>query len=200
MRVGILGGSFNPPHCGHLQLCEYAKRSLALDKILLIPTGEHPFKRRVGTSKQNRFEMTKLLAQSMSGYEASDIEIKKDSPSYTYETLKYLTDTADDEYFFISGSDVVFQFTWWMNFRGLAELCTFVCAARSGMDNSPLLSEAEKLNRAFGARIILLEDYSPEKISSSEIRENISAFRDKIEPAVWDYIVGHRLYGMGGAE
>lgn len=195
MKTGILGGSFNPPHNSHIQLCEFVKEELDLDKIILIPTGEHPFKRKVGISKYDRLEMCRLAVEGKEDYEVSDIEIKKDTPSYTYDTISEMkSDGNNDEYYFISGSDILFELTWWKNLRGLSELVSFVTVMRDGVDNSQILIEAEKINRAFGTKIILLESASPIGLSSTEIRADITSARDSLHPKVYDYIMTKGLY------
>jgi len=195
MKTGILGGSFNPPHKSHIDLCEYVKKELCLDKILLIPTGEHPFKRKVGVSKYDRLEMCRIAVKGLEGYEISEIEISKDEPSYTYDTIKALkSEGKDDEYYFICGSDLLFQLTWWKNLRGLSKLITFAVVMRDGVDNTDILVEAEKLNRAFGTKIILLESYSPIGLSSTAVREDISGAKDWLDEGVYQYITDKGLY------
>ena len=195
MKTGILGGSFNPPHKSHIELCEFVRQEIGLDKIVLIPTGEHPFKSKVGVSKFDRYEMCRIAVEGMEGYEVSDIEISKDAPSYTYDTISALrSDGNTDEYYFISGSDLIFQLTWWKNLRGLSKLITFATVLRDGVDNSEILVEAEKLNRAFGTKIILLESNSPAGYSSTEIRNDIFAAKDALNEKVYEYIMSKGLY------
>ena len=197
MKVGILGGSFNPPHLGHIQLCEYAKEMAGLDRILLIPTGDHPFKRRTGVSREDRLEMTKLAVENLENYDVSDIEIHREGLSYTYDTVMELKKRSGDDYYFISGSDLLFQFTWWKNFRGLAGVIDFICLPRQGVDNKGLLREAEKLNRTFDAAIQLLESQQPDDISSSIIRQKAQTgetFFQLLDPEVYAYIREHKLY------
>ncbi len=198
MKIGILGGSFNPPHRSHTDLCEYVKKELGLEKIILIPTGEHPFKRKVGISKYDRLHMCRLAVEGMEGYEVDDIEILKDAPSYTFDTISELKkDGNKDEYYFICGSDILFQLTWWKNLRGLSELLAFACVMRDGVDNTDILMEAEKINRAFGTKIILLESYSPIGLSSTEIRNDIENAKDSIRPEVYEYIIQKGFYRKG---
>ncbi len=198
MKIGILGGSFNPPHKSHIDLCEYVKNEIGLDKVILIPTGEHPFKRKVGISKYDRLNMCRLAVEGMDGYEVNDIEIQKDAPSYTFDTITELkSDGNTDEYYFICGSDLLFQLTWWKNLQGLSRLLAFAAVMRDGVDNTDILIEAEKINRAFGTKIILLESYSPIGLSSTEIRSDILKAKDSLDPKVYDYIMEKGFYEKG---
>ncbi|MBE6038295.1 MAG: nicotinate (nicotinamide) nucleotide adenylyltransferase [Anaerofustis stercorihominis] len=194
MKIGILGGSFNPPHKSHIDLCRFVKEEMNLDRIMLIPTGEHPFKGKVGVSKYDRLEMCRLAVEGIEDFGVNDIEVLKDAPSYTIETMKALKAQSDDEYYFISGSDILFELSWWKSLRELSELVTFVSVMRDGVDNEEILMEAEKLNRAFGTKIILLEEYSPMGISSTQIRKDVHGNKKFLEEEVYDYIVKHGLY------
>ena len=91
-RIGIYGGSFNPPHPGHLRVAQYALKTLGLDKILMIPTGIAPHKiMPVDTpTPAQRLEMLRLLLQEEEAIEASDLELRREGPSYTYETVEQL--------------------------------------------------------------------------------------------------------------
>ncbi len=198
MKIGILGGSFNPPHYSHIDLCEYVRNEIGLDKIILIPTGEHPFKRKVGISKYDRLHMCRLAVEEMDGYEVSDIEILKNAPSYTVDTITEMKrDGNTDEYYFICGSDLLFQLTWWKNLHELSGLLAFACVMRDGVDNTDILVEAEKINRAFGTKIILLESYSPIGLSSTEIRNDIVSARESLNPKVYEYIIENGFYQKG---
>ncbi len=201
MRVGLFGGSFNPPHNAHLQLCEFAKKAAFLDKIILIPTGDNPLKKTDETiPRKHRMAMTTLAFHHLSSYEVSDIEITRSGQSFTIDTVKFLRSRSNDEFFFISGSDILFQLTKWKDFNELAHLISFVVLTRKGVDNDLLLDEAEQLNRSFGATVILVENTQPEEISSSSIRTMISAERnisELVPLAINIYIKENHLYQAG---
>lgn len=201
MRIGIFGGSFNPPHNAHLQLCEFAKKSAFLDKIILIPTGDNPFKMTDETiRREHRLQMTKLAFANRKGYEVSDIEIRRKGQSYTIDTVKQIRSETDDELFFISGSDILFQLTQWKDFDLLAKCITFVCAARRQIENALLLEQAEALRQTFGATVILIEDFQPDEISSSIIREMVREHRPighLVPKDIAQYISDNQLYQAG---
>ncbi len=201
MRIGIFGGSFNPLHNAHLQLCAYAMEKAFLDKVILIPTGDNPLKLNDDNiPREHRLTMAQLAVEDLSGFEVSDIEISREGQSYTIDTVKALkakTKNKNDEYYFISGSDILFQLTWWKNFRGLSNEINFICCARKGVDNIVLLEEAEKINALFNTTVILLEDFSPDEISSSEIRNLIAGqkeFCHLVPKRIYNYIVNNNLY------
>ena len=198
MRIGIFGGSFNPPHNAHLQLCKYAKETAFLDKIILIPTGDNPFKKSDNTVERiHRLEMTRIAVEHLQGFEVDPIEIEREGRSYTYDTIKELTATSDDTFYFISGSDLLFQLPDWKNFKALACLIGFISICRKGIDNQYFLEEAEKLFTSFNATIIACEDYAPDEISSSVIRKMIKQNEDitsLVPKAVNKYIIEHNLY------
>lgn len=198
MKIGIFGGSFNPIHNAHLQLCIYAKENAFLDKVILIPTGDNPFKLSDDNiPREHRLEMAQLAVEDLNGFEVSDIEIKREGQSYTVDTVKALKKDSNDEYYFISGSDILFQLTWWKNFRRLANEISFICCARKGVDNTALLEEAEKINVLFNTAVILLEDFQPDEISSSDVKNLIAAHKEfchLVPEKIYHYIVSNNLY------
>lgn len=198
MRIGIFGGSFNPPHNAHIQLCKYAKKTAFLDKIILIPTGDNPLKKSDDTiERKHRLKMTQIAIENLKGFEVDPIEIEREGRSYTYDTIKELTLGSEDTFYFIGGSDLLFQLPDWKNFKALACLIRFISICRQGIDNQYFLEEAEKLFTLFDATIIACEDYSPDEISSSVIRNMIKQNEDVtslIPKEVKDYITEYNLY------
>lgn len=197
LRCGVFGGSFNPPHYGHIQLCNYAREAMLLDKVFLMPTGDNPFKDEKGTTRQNRIDMLKLAAEEIEGCEISRIEIDRTGQSFTVDTMAALNESYDYTFYFICGSDILFQFTKWKNFERLCELTRFICVLRQSVDNTEALNTAEKLNRDYGAKITLLTDYQPEDISSSKIRaltEKGESAKGLLPESVLSYIQKNGLY------
>ena len=197
LRTGIFGGSFNPIHKSHLALCTYARIALKLDKIILIPTGDNPFKDEGKISRYDRFNMTKLAVENMRGYEVSDIEINRPGESYTVDTLNELEKHENEVFYFISGSDILMQLSGWMHFDELAKLTNFAVVQRREVDNTRYLQEAERLNNVYGAKIYLLEDYTPKEISSTKIRNGLqdgSDIKDMLPTKVYEYIKAKGLY------
>jgi nicotinate-nucleotide adenylyltransferase len=198
MNIGVFGGSFDPPHNAHVQVCRYALEHAFLDRILLVPTGDNPLKiSEDRTSRQDRLNMTQLAAEFLPHSEVSDIEIDRPGQSYTYETIKTLKQNSNDTFWFITGSDLLPQLHMWRNFSQLAEMIDFICFRRKGTDASALISAAERINRIFRPGIILFEDYAPDEISSSSIREMIQNGEDiksMVPRTVYEYIQKNNLY------
>ena len=118
MKIGILGGTFDPPHKAHLQIAERAIKQFDLDKVLFIPSG-NPWQKKYATSFIHRFEMTKILIEGSNKFEISDIEKSEENPSYTYETLLRLDHPKEDLYF-ILGSDTAMNIKTWKNHSKLS--------------------------------------------------------------------------------
>lgn len=197
IRTGIFGGSFNPIHKSHLALCAYAKIALRLNRIILIPTGGNPMKGEGGVSRSDRLNMTRLAAKNLSGYEVSDIEIKRPGESYTVDTLNELEKAENEVFYFISGSDILMQLANWKHFYELTKLTNFAVVQRKEVDNTRYLQEAERLNNIFGAKIYLLEDYMPKDISSTKVRrglQNGEDVEDMLPKKVYEYIIKNKLY------
>lgn len=197
IRTGIFGGSFNPIHNSHLSLCAYAKIALNLDRIILIPTGDNPYKEDSGVSRYDRYQMALLAVEGLNGYEVSDIEINRPGVSYTVDTIRELNKDRDDAYYFISGSDILMQLGGWKHFDELAKLTNFAIVKRKEIDNSKYLIEAERLNGIYGAGIYLLEDYMPKNLSSTIVRDVIKSgenFKELVPEKVYEYINDKGLY------
>jgi nicotinate-nucleotide adenylyltransferase len=117
MRIGILGGTFNPPHLGHLILAEEVREKLNLDKIFFIPTNIPPHKSTESVSSWHRFNMVKLAIKSNPYFEVLDLEIKRGGVSFTIDTIKELKSKFPrDEFYLIVGSDLASTFSTWKDF------------------------------------------------------------------------------------
>lgn len=196
-RTGIFGGSFNPIHNSHLALCEYAREELGLDRMILIPTGDNPFKDYGNVSRDDRLAMTLLAVRDIPGYEVSDIEIRRTGLSYTYDTLTELPREENEEFYFITGSDILMQLRSWNRSEGLFALTRFAVAMRQNTDNSMCLTEAERLFREQKAGIVLMEGRTIEAVSSTMVRQLIASggdFSRFVPIKVRDYIEEKGLY------
>ena len=109
-KVGILGGTFNPIHFGHLLLAESARDRLQLDKVLFIPTGTNPYKQDIeDAGVDHRYNMTKIAIVSNPYFDISTIEMEREGVTYTVDTLKELDEIYEDtDFYFISGADIIF--------------------------------------------------------------------------------------------
>ena len=204
MRIGIMGGTLDPVHNGHLAVARAVREALGLDGAMLLPAGDPPHKRR-RADKADRWEMARLAAAGMDGMSASDIEILRDGTTYTVDTLEQLSSAQPGvEWVYIIGADTVNVLETWRRFARVAELCAFAAVGRPGCDSGRTHAHAAQLAQAFGARIQFLDVDGP-AISSTEIRNRVAENRpiDGLVPAaVAEYIREKGLYlcGMTWAE
>ena len=129
MNIGVLGGTFDPPHDAHLMIAERSIEQFSLDKVIFIPSG-NPWQKKDTTSYLHRYEMTKLLIEDSNYLEISDIENSEKNPSYTFETLNKLNHPKEKLYF-ILGSDAAINIKTWKNYQSLSNLTNFLIALRS---------------------------------------------------------------------
>ena len=132
-RIGIMGGSFDPIHYGHLVLAEEVRSQFELEKILFIPNGIAPHKRGRLTDSEDRLQMTQLATADNAYFEVSRFEIDREEVSYTVDTLRYLKKTMgeDIDLYFITGADALLDLNLWKSFEEVLKLCTFVGATRN---------------------------------------------------------------------
>lgn len=196
-KIGILGGTFNPPHNGHLYLAKKIKDEFSLDKVILLPNGQPPHKNGLASAK-DRAEMIKLLIDGENGIELSDIELKRSGTVYTVDTLTELSKIYDKkELFYLIGSDTLFVVDTWKNFTMVAKLTQFICLNRPGSEVG-LKNRAELLKKKFDAEIFLSE-YSGPDISSTQIRdyaktENTEALKELLPESLIRYILDNKVY------
>ena len=182
-KIAILGGSFDPVHNGHIQIIKSIKEDLAIDEVIVIPTGENPIKGK-RTDKNHRFLMTK---NSLTGCIVSDIEITREGPSFSYITMEILKkENPDSEFFFAIGTDILEELPHWEGFDELKNLVTFLILSRPGF---PL-----KLPPAINYRVLKLPLL---EISSTKIRGLVSDGKDYshlVPSFVKTYIEENNLY------
>lgn len=194
-RVGIMGGTFNPIHYGHLRLAQEAQQQVLLDKILFMPSGRSYMKKNV-LDTQKRVEMTALAIKQYSKFELSLIEAQKTGNTYTCETLQYLTRTnSDTQYYFIIGADSLFQIEQWRSPEQIFEFAILICAIRDDYDFDTIRKKGEALAES-GADIIYLN--TPKwDISSTDIRAKVKnriSIHGLVPPEVAHYIEREHLY------
>lgn len=194
-KVGIMGGTFNPIHNGHLMLAQRAYTQLQLDKVLFMPSGNSYMKKNV-LAPRKRVDMVRLAIQDYPYFELSLVEACKSGNTYTYETLEYLTSLNPDvQYYFIIGADILFQIEEWQNATRIYELSTLVCAGRDNHDLSDIKAKGSALSRA-GARIVYL-DMPKIELSSTHIRamvQNNLSISEYVPAEVAEYIRQEHLY------
>jgi nicotinate-nucleotide adenylyltransferase len=194
-KIGIMGGTFDPIHNGHILLALEAYNSLKLDKILFIPSGKSYMKNNV-SDVNKRVAMVKLAIKEYSQFEISLIEARKRGNTYTCETLEDLKrENPDTEYYFIMGADSLFQIEKWYNPEKIFELSQIICTVRDEFDIDLIKQKGSELSK-LGAKITYL-DIPKIEISSTEIRamvKNGLPVSQFVGEAVADYIIQEHLY------
>ncbi len=203
-RVGILGGSFDPPHAGHLMIAREAMQRVGLDRVLFIPAGEQWLKEGQDVAPAaHRLAMTRLLVGSTTGFVVSDMEIMRPGPTYTVDTLRELWEASppETEHYFILGEDSVADLPRWHNPQELVTLCRFIAMPRVGGAGRPDLTAAYGVIPGLRERVTVLDDAPRMDVSSSSIRDMLgigASLRGVVPEAVMKYIAAHRVYGSGG--
>lgn len=199
-KIGILGGTFDPIHNGHIELAKAALEEFRLDKIIFMPTGVSYMKTGVSPS-EHRYEMCKLAISEYHDFEIDDEEIKREGNTYTYETLRYLKmKYPKAELYFIIGLDTLYTIDTWKNVSEVFKKCILLCADRlSAFSERDISSRISELESLYSAKISLLKmDKCP--ISSTEIRETIrnKIYDEKLlmqlPESVKAYILKNELY------
>ena len=171
-KVGIMGGTFDPIHIGHLILGETAYAQFGLDEVLFMPSGNPPHKKnREGrASDEERLLMVQYAVRGNDHFRCSDIEMHPDGYSYTYKTLEMLKEeNPDTEYYFIIGADSLFDFTGWMKPERICAACVLVVATRNHTSDEALDAEIARVSRLYHADIRKLDSENID-ISSAQIR------------------------------
>lgn len=200
-KIGILGGTFNPIHNGHLALGKAAMEQYGLEEVWLMPSKLPPHKSHFAMlSEEHRLAMIKLAAQTDTRFSASDFELRREGLTFTADTLELLTkEYPDVKFYFIVGGDSLIKFKSWRRPERILELCALLGAGRAGYEDETVNEAAESLKRQFPeAEIgtVTLPDYP---ISSNEIREAFytgesDRVKQYLPKAVWDYLREHHLY------
>lgn len=197
-RVGIMGGTFDPIHNGHLIIAETSRENFNLDKIIFIPTGipAHKIGKAI-TSNEHRYNMVLLATSSNPYFSLSPIELNREGTTYTIDTIIDLKKVnKDTEYFFIMGEDSLYNFHTWKDYKKLLKLCKFIVAKRPGL-KAELEEKIKELNNIEKGSIQSLESPMME-ISSTNIRERIKLGRSVkylVPDLVEKYIIKYNLYG-----
>lgn len=199
-KTGILGGTFNPIHNGHIELALYCAQILALDRVLIIPDYTPPHKSDSNLAdSHHRLRMCELAVENLDGFEVSDIEIKRGGRSYTFQTLTELKNIyPEDELFFIMGADMFLTLDKWKNPNVIFEKASIAAVPRNDSDSEEMKDYLKKVLVPLGAKATVLQN-SVIQISSTFIRENIgneALMSDFLNSNVYSYIKSNKLYGM----
>lgn len=197
-KTGIMGGSFNPIHNGHLAIAECALKEYALDDILFIPNHCPPHKDSSEMIDANlRLEMVELAIKGHPQYSVSDREIKKGGLSYTYQTMSELKEEfPDTEFYFLMGADSLADFSKWCNAQIIAQKCHILAAMRDDMKNEDVSELTDRLSEKYHGDFSLLKIPKTD-ISSTQIRRRLNhgeGIEGLVPKAVEAYIYEHQLY------
>lgn len=199
MRIGIVGGTFNPIHVGHLMLGEYAYHECDLDEIWFMPNGNPPHKSadKIEISTDRRVDMIKLAIHDIEYFKLSAHELTNIHTSYSFRTLQELQELhPTHEYYFILGSDSLFNIESWRHPEKIFESCTILVACRENIDIKLIKEQILHLNNKYNGCIKLLPMPLLE-ISSSEIRTRISnkkSIKYIVPDCIRQYISEYNLY------
>ena len=178
MKIGILGGTFDPVHKGHIYIAEQCMKHLGMDGIMFLPNGNPPHKRgRNITDKEHRYNMIKIAISGCEGFCVSDYEIRREEYSYTVETMRNLRKLSDDEYILIIGADSFYQLDLWYKSEELVKENKFVVLDREYDGHGNISEDVERFNKEHLSHISLLKIPLID-ISSTEIRNRISMGTD----------------------
>lgn len=193
MRIGILGGSFDPIHNGHLNMALQSYEQYDLDQVWLIPNGNAPHKDiDKMTDAKHRLAMCQLVANQYPFILTSDIEIQSEEYSYTYLTISKLTEAyPEDEFYFIMGADSLDYFENWKNPEIIASKCKILVICRDEFSEAIIKDKIRMINRLFLADISIVHSTKVD-ISSTDLRQSLD--KDMLLPEVYDYIIENNLY------
>jgi nicotinate-nucleotide adenylyltransferase len=201
MTLGVLGGTFDPIHNGHVAAARAAQDALKLDEIVLVPSHIPPHRAEpAGATSEQRFTMAQLASAEQPRWSTSRIELDRAGRSYTYDTLVGLKEqSGGGQFFFILGADAFAEIATWSRYPAVLDLANFVVVSRPGIT---LDSLRERVPSAFGlrptaeTRVILVDAHTPD-ISATDIRRRVrdgDSIRGLVPAAVEHYISHHRLY------
>lgn len=207
MKIGVYGGTFNPPHLGHLISARFAMEYLGLDRLLFMPAGDPPHKELPPHSPtaEKRLEMMTLAADSMllpSRVEVSDLEVRREGKSYTADTLTELHEQyPDDELWLLMGTDMFLTLQNWKRPEVICKLAHLAAFARTQSDTGEMLEvQGKYLSETYGAKCTVIRLPQVIPLSSTQLREELEkgTGREYLAPAVYGYILREGLYGTHG--
>ena len=202
MNIGVYGGTFDPPHWGHITAARAAMEQLKLDRLVLIPDRVPPHKvlPEGSASPEQRLEMATLAAAELGKRtEVSDRELRRDGPSYTSDTLAELRrEHPEDTLWLLMGSDMFLSLQTWHAPEEIMALAHIAPFSREVEDESETFAaQQSRLERAYGAQIQIVQNPEVRELSSTEVRAALAAGRgsDLLPPAVYGYVLREHLYG-----
>ena len=204
MKIGVYGGSFNPPHLGHVRAAQACQKALGLDRVLVIPASIPPHKQMASGSAtaMQRLQLTRLAFGDLPGFEVLDLELRREGKSYTVDTIRALKAQYEQgELFLMMGTDMFLTFQDWYCPEEIAKNARLVCFSRYDADEKnrgALFKQADALEARFGRRPLLLENDCFD-ISSTEARRllRFGIAESYLPEAVLREITAQGLYGVG---
>jgi nicotinate-nucleotide adenylyltransferase len=212
-RIGILGGTLDPVHLGHIEAALVAREALRLDRVLIIPAHVPPHRSRPAMSPFHRFAMASLAVNGLEGLSASDLELLSPGPSYTADTLVRVREAEGvgaSQIFFITGADAFAEIETWHRYPEVLDLANFIVVSRPGMPLQELRRQLPRLkdrmrlpigaSRPLQETFIFLVDAPTPDVSSTEIRRRIGegeTISGLVPLTVESHIRQHRLYVDG---
>ncbi|WP_126939865.1 nicotinate-nucleotide adenylyltransferase [Veillonella sp. VA142] len=195
-RIGILGGTFNPIHLGHLMIAEMALEAFGLNRVIFVPAKEPPHKETDVIESKYRLEMVRAAVLDNPNFVVSDVEMQREGKSYTIDTLRYFHDVygPTTEFFFIAGTDTIQNLPTWKYIEELLDMCEFIGAIRPGATDD--IGESIEWFGQRESRIHILE--VPEmKLSATDLRHRLRhglSTRYMLPRSVYQYIKEHKIY------
>ena len=217
-RVGLLGGTFNPVHNGHLAIARQTRDALALERVVFIPTGDPPHKPHEAlASAVARYEMVRLAIASDPSLSVSDVDVRRAGKSYSIDTVRILQEQfgPETQLYFLIGLDAFLEIPTWRDPETLLSLCSFVVLSRPGLSFQalaalplfPRLPQASlvdldagrsvRLDVSVGAQSLICLRLPPSNVSASDIRARLArggSAANLLPPTVESYILQHHIY------
>ncbi|MBS1708070.1 MAG: nicotinate (nicotinamide) nucleotide adenylyltransferase [Armatimonadetes bacterium] len=193
MRYGVLGGSFDPPHLGHLALAEAAVEALHLDEVIFVPASRNPLKPRGEATSDERLEMTRLMVEDKPLMSVSDVEVSRGGPSYMVDTLTELSVVLPGHAWLLIGADALAHFTEWRKPERIVKIVRLAVVGRGIDEAKTAIARLPEYMRESCDPVPM----KPNTISSTKIRETIErGFSAEmwLDPKVWDYVCERGLY------
>lgn len=198
MKIAIYGGSFNPPHVGHVAAAEAAVRCLRPDKLLIVPARKPPHKEIMASDPppEVRAQLCRLAFAQIPIAQVSDLELRRESVSYTVDTLRAIHQTYPEaQLFLLMGTDMLESFTQWYAFEEIARLCTLAVFCRAEGEDELLARAIARLQGEIGASVVRIP-HAPLESSSTQLRPSLSQRRKpaQLHDAVYAEIIRLRCY------
>ena len=205
MRIGFMGGTFSPPHMGHLHSAKVFAAEARLDKLIIIPAGVSPFKvnSKATASNKDRLEMARLcfmpLDSEQCSVEVSDMEITREGTSFTIDTINALKEAyPDSELYMFVGSDMFLSLEKWKNSEEIFRKCHIYTRCREGGEKEAMLSTMKKYEENYGASVLFSDDKEI-VVSSTQVRsaletKNFKTCQNLLTDSVLKYIIKGGLY------